>query len=585
MKTELKLEGITIVPGKGLGKAYFSGRAVEQNDIVTISRQEVGDQIIRFNEIRELSKLDYRQYKKESTEVPVQQETSILNIYEHIIDDPAFIGQVVETISAKLLDLETSIRLVSNDFIKRFSTAGTTYFKDRASDMVEVCEKLISFLRIDTGKPQKFIEPVVMIVSRMFTPSDLLAYDKTMIQAVVSASGGTTSHAAILARSYNIPVVSGIRDIQDFIHPGDQIFVDADKGSVVVRPTGASIGKFIDRNTPDKRFNELTEKWRRPVYTRDGIHIEVLANVSLPDDVDDANKYGADGIGLVRTEYLLSNRKTYPSEEVQQEYYGSLFEKIGSKQCVVRMMDIGGDKVPQFFDMPTEFNPFMGWRAIRILLERKDLFESQVRAIINAAGTGRNYSIMFPMVTTLKEWLEAKTVVAQTASAMGVKMPSLGVLFEVPLAILEMDTFMKEIDFASIGTNDLLQYLSAADRNNAKVNYLYNPIEPAFLKILRNAITTSKDNGKPLSICGEMAGDPVHTVLLVGLGLKRFSVIPRNIPLLKEIISKISFAEASESVSHLEAIESTEGVSRWLKSLNRRMAGEVFDSLPYNPVA
>jgi phosphotransferase system enzyme I (PtsI) len=196
------------------------------------------------------------------------------------------------------------------------------------------------------------------------------------------------------------------------------------------------------------------------------------------------------------------------------------------------------------------------------------------------AGEGRDYSVMLPMVTTLQEWMEAKAFMTDVARRMGKPLPKVGVLFEVPLAILEMDTFMRDIDFASIGTNDLLQYLSAADRNNPKVNYLYNPIEPAFLKIVRTAIDTSKDNGKPLSICGEMAGNPMHTVLLVGLGLKRFSVIPRNIPVIKELISHISFAEASESVSHMQGIQTTEDVSRWLKRINRRLVGDVLQHLP-----
>jgi phosphotransferase system enzyme I (PtsI) len=229
--------------------------------------------------------------------------------------------------------------------------------------------------------------------------------------------------------------------------------------------------------------------------------------------------------------------------------------------------------------MPVEYNPFMGWRAIRILLERKDLFETQLRAIM-IAGERSNYKVMFPMVTTLAEWLEAKKIVKSVSKKLGLKMPELGVLFEVPLAILEMETFMKEIDFASIGTNDLLQYLSAADRNNPKVNYLYTPIEPAFLKILKSAIDVCKDNGKSISICGEMAGNPVYTVLLVGLGLKRFSVIPKNIPIIKELISNISFMEAAESASHLPAIESSSGISRWIGRVNKEMAGEILDKIP-----
>ncbi len=576
MKKEEKLLGITVVPGKGLGTAYFVGRGMEQPSKVSISRQDVGDQIMRFNEIREKAKTDYNEMVRnaDSSLTP-----SILQIYEHILDDPSFIGQVVESISTKLYDLETSIRLVLNDLVKRFNAAGTPYLKERSGDIVEVCEKLISYLYQDDGRAKAFIEPVVLVVLRTFTPSDILSYDKSMIRAVVSASGGKTSHAAIIARAYSIPVVSGIKNIDKFIYPGDQLYVDADKGIVHVRPSAAMVAKVPKQRLWQEEFEKLQNKWQRPVYTRDGIHIEVLANVSLPEDVEEANKYGADGIGLVRTEYLLSNRKSFPDEQAQLSYYEKIFEGMDTKHCVIRVMDIGGDKIPEFFDMPAEYNPFMGWRAVRILLERRDLFEEQLSAIMKA-GKKRNYSIMLPMVTTLQEWQESKKIIVSVAEKLGIKIPHCGVLFEVPLAILEMNTFMKEIDFASIGTNDLIQYLSAADRNNSKVNYLYNPIELAFLRIIKNAINVSRDNGKPLSICGEMAGNAFHTILLVGLGLQRFSMIPRNIPIIKELISRISFAEAAESVSHIDSFDTTEELSRWLKNLNKRMLGDFFEKLP-----
>jgi phosphotransferase system enzyme I (PtsI) len=577
MKKEDKLTGITIVPGRGLGSAYFVGKGVELPSKVSILRQNVGDQIMLFNAIRDKAKKEYQDLNVANTALPPG-GVSIIGIYEQILDDPSFIGQVVETVSTKLFDLETSIRLVLNDFVSRFNAAGTPYLKERSSDIVEVCEKLISYLHEDDGRQRTFLEPVVLIVLRMFTPSDILSYDKSKIQAVVCASGGKTSHAAIIARAYSIPVVSGIRDLQKNIYPGEQVYVDADKATVYIRPSPSIAGKVSKQKSVVEEIEKLKVKWRRPVYTRDGIQIEVLANVSLPADVDEANDNGADGIGLVRTEYLLSNMKGFPAESVQIRYYESILKKINKKHCVLRVMDIGGDKVPEFFDMPPEFNPFMGWRAIRILLERKDILEIQLTSMMKAAKNS-DYAIMLPMVTTLQEWLEAKEFIRYVANKLSLPMPKCGVLFEVPLAILEMNTFMKEIDFAAIGTNDLIQYLSAADRNNSKVNYLYNPIEPGFLRIIKNAINISKDNGKPLSICGEMAGNIFHTILLVGLGLKRFSVIPKNIPILKELISKISFAEVAEGVSHMDSLDSTEEMSKWLKNFNKRILGDTFDRL------
>ncbi len=371
MQKELKLGGIPVVSGWGMGKAYFVGRVVPHTSTVSISRQDLGSEIMRFNEIRERAKQEYRDHLSQ-IDKSSQTDVSILNIYEHILDDPAFIGQVVETISTKLYDVETAIRLVSNDFIKRFDAAGTSYFRERASDMVEICERLIAYLYDGDGRTTKFMEPVVLIVSRSFTPSDILAYEKSKVQAVVTTSGGKTSHAAILARSYNIPVISGISHLSENIAPGDTVLVDADRGVVYVNPSATVVSRFRKQATDLTAFDEFRKKWHRPVYTRDGVKIEVMANISLPEDVDMANEYGADGIGLVRTEYLLSNRKEMPPVEVQLEYYGNIFRKLHKKHCVIRLMDIGGDKVPQFFDMPPEFNPFMGWRAIRIFLERRE---------------------------------------------------------------------------------------------------------------------------------------------------------------------------------------------------------------------
>jgi phosphotransferase system enzyme I (PtsI) len=578
MSRETRLTGICVVPGQGMGIAFFVGRDVQETSAVSITRQAVGDQIMRFNEIREKAKADYRNYAQEGGGSSVI-DTSILQTYELILDDPAFVGQVVEAISTKLYDVETAIRLVSNEFIKRFNAAGNAYLRERAGDMVEICEKLVSHLHTDEGRAKTFAQPVVLVVLRTFTPTDILSYDRSRIQAIVSASGGKTSHAAILARSYSIPVISGVRNITQSIRPGDELLVNADKGTVYVRPGAVAVGKLQKSRGPSELVEALKKKWQRPVYTQDGVKIEVMANVSLAEDVNDALECGADGIGLVRTEYLLSNRRSMPDEQVQREFYESILKRTGSrKHCVIRVFDIGGDKVPGFFDMPTEFNPFMGWRAIRILLDRRDIFETQLTAIMKA-GQKQNYSIMVPMVTTLQEWLEAKAFVKEVAQKVGVPVPPCGVLFEVPLAVLEMGSFMKELDFASIGTNDLTQYLSAADRNNAKVNYLYNPIEPAFLRIIKNAIDVSNANGKPVSICGEMAGNPAYSIMLVGLGLRRFSVMPRNIPIIKELISRVSYAATAEAVSHIEAIESTEAAGTWLRSINKRLLGDALEQL------
>lgn len=572
-------KAVSIVEGRGYGKAYFIGRAVQTFEIEKIGTDKILSEIERFDVIREEVKEYYRQYRSSLEDtVTEHSENSILKIYEHIIDDPAFTGQVTRYVTSDHYSLESAIRSVSKEFIDKFNSAGTSYFQDRSSDMVEICEKLVAHLAGNNAHKIELHEDVVLVINRSFTPSDLINYTIDKIKAVVSLSAGKTSHAAILARSYGIPVVSGVDELTKVITPNFPVLVDATLGSITVNPTDSDILNY--EKSSSALFDEKLKgaaKWKGPVYTRDGVPISVMANISFESDIEFTQKNGADGVGLVRTEYLLSEREDFPTEDEQFEYYSNILECAGKgKETIIRVMDIGGDKAAKFLRMPKEDNPFMGWRAVRILLEKTELFETQLRAIMRA-GVGKNYKVMFPMVTAQFEWKQIREFTEGVARDMGMECPPLGILFEVPLAILEMDMFLKDIEFASIGTNDLLQYLSAADRNNNKVNYLYNPAEPAFLKIIKSAIDGCKDKGIPISICGEMAGNPQFTLLLVGIGLNRFSVSPSMIPIIKEIISNVKFSEIREEVSHLISVASLEGISEWIEKSNKDVLGSIFE--------
>lgn len=571
-------KGNAIVKGKGYGNAYFIGRALQDFKIETVAHSEVIKELDEFERVREEVKEFYRDYREGLDDSDTgKSENSILKIYEHIIDDPAFKGQVIDFITRKNFSVESAIRSVSKEFIDKFNSAGTQYFRDRSSDMVEICEKLVSHLNPNHQKKIDFNDDVVLIINRSFTPSDIINYNVDKIKAVVCVTAGMTSHAAILARSYSIPVLSDLTNLHSLFMPNEPVLVDASKGEAITDPTEDEVTEYreyiksfiLERQKGAKR-------WHAPAYTKDGVHISVLANISFEHDVQITEENGADGVGLVRTEYLLSEREEFPTEEEQYNYYSHIFDNVHDKEIIIRVMDIGGDKAAKFLRMPKEDNPFMGWRAIRILLEKTELFRAQLRAIMRA-GMGKKYGIMFPMVTALSEWREVKAFTEKVAQEMGITCPPLGILFEVPLAILEMEIFLKDIDFASIGTNDLLQYLSAADRNNNKVNYLYNPAEPAFLKILKSAIDSCKDRGIPISICGEMAGNPVFTLLLVGMGLNRFSVIPGMVPIIKEIVSNLNFVEYREEVSHLLSVATLESITDWIDGKNQEELGDIFE--------
>lgn len=549
-KNEKKLVGIPIVPGKALAEAHFVGRSMAVSTKAAITEQQVGAQIILFNKVREQAKSYYADFAdRENTAGTDSPSASILYMYQQILDDPAFIGQVVETISAHLVTLETAIRVVANDFVKRFEAAQTSYFRERSSDIIEICEKLVSLIS-GNNQRQTLQTPVILIIAGTFTPSDILSYDRAMIKGVVALNAGTTSHASILARTYGIPVVSGIEQLGRLIKRADQALVDGDDGCVYINPTASRIAAFTGERHAQQRLLELQRKWNRTVYSRDGVACDISANVALSEDIAEARALCADGVGLVRTEFLYYMHNRPPSAREQHDYFAALFEAAGDARMVIRLFDIGADKTPKQLNLPRESNPSMGWRGIRILLANHELFREHVTAIMEA-GAGRKYSIMMPMVSTFSEWRESREIIAACAADLHQPMPRLGILLEVPLALLEIKNFMREVDFASIGTNDLIQYLNAADRNNPKVNYLYNPVEPAFLRILKSAIAAAREMGKPISICGEMAGFPQYTILLLGLGLTRFSATPRSIPVLKEIVSQTSIAEAIEKVESM----------------------------------
>lgn len=575
-REERKLTGIPLVGGKGVGRAHFVGRLTQLVRERHIGTAEVGDQIMLFNEVRSRAREIYRQYAEKLFDVNAPTpDHSIMLIYEHVLDDPAFVGQVVETLSTHLITLEAAIKRVSNDFVKRFDTAQTSYFKERSSDVVEICEKLISLIG-NQPQAEAHGDSIILVVPGTFIPSDILSCDMRRIRGIAAFNAGTTSHAAIIARAHNIPLVCLVRQMKRFVRSGMRVMVDGYDGLVVLNPGTDRLASLELEKNRGRRIAVLRKKWNKPVFTTDGVPVTVSANVVLPEDISRACLHGADGVGLVRSEFFYFSRPRLPSPEDQLEYYRLLFGMAGDMHLTIRLLDIGGDKVPRSLKMAREFNPFMGRRGIRVLLAARELFEEHLTAIMRAAG-GTRYSLMVPMVSIMDEWKSARKFIAETARKLSTPAPPCGMLFEVPSAVMEIETFLPHLDFASVGTNDLIQYFFAADRNNPSVTYLHNPLDHSFLGILKTAIYASANAEKPLSICGEMAGFPQYTALLLGLGLRHFSTAPHRIPAIKELVSHISFAEAREQVTHLTGLLSREEIRKALRGMNRRILGKIGD--------
>jgi phosphotransferase system enzyme I (PtsI) len=574
--------GVSIVDGKGFGKAVVLDARSEEHHILKIKTENIATEIERFENARTEAKKYYDDCAKAASK---HTDVSIIEMYKYIVSDPTLTKQVLYNISTELNAVETSVCLVAKSMIDAFLVMEDEYFKDRSKDVEEVRDRILFYLSNNGEETKTFDHDIVLIIKRSLVLSDIIGNNVEKIRAVVCAFSGKTSHAVIVARSNSIPVIADV-DFTNFeIGNGDDILVDGDKGIFTVHPSKTEINNYYAYvHEVELRKHGLPDFLKRPVFTRDGMQVTVMSNVSIESDALLAAKSGADGIGLVRTEILFTEDAEFPSESDQIEYYKGIFNNIGrDKSVCIRVMDIGGDKMAKFLAMPEERNPFMGWRAVRIYREKAELLETQLRAILKS-GQGKKYGIMFPMITTSSEWDYLREFTQKTALNLGIECPELGVLFEVPLAILEISSFLDTLNFASIGTNDLIQYLSAADRSNSKVNYLYNPIEPAFLKILKNAIDECNTKGKPISMCGDMAARPECTVLLLGLGLTRFSVAPPMIPIIKEIISSVVLAEVKEETNHmLLKMKDTVAVAEWTDYINAKYCHNIFEKYRFSP--
>jgi len=572
--------GESIVNGIGYGKAVVIHGAEDTVRAAKIKPNMITVELKRFEKAKEKAGKYYDNYSKtvimgmhRNFDVP------IIEMYKHIVEDPMLTKQVLHNISIEHYNAESAVRFVAKKMIETFRAMDDEYFKDRDKDVEEVRDKILQYLNEENKELKRFDEDVVLIIKRSLMLSDIIGSDIEKIKAVVCASSGKTSHAVIIARSNSIPVIGGVDFEKLEIKDGDSVLVDSNTGTFTVNPMKNMLEAYNSQvREIELKKHELPSHLKRPVFTKDGVRISIMANVSIGSDSKLAVDNGADGIGLVRTEILFTENSEFPSEKEQFDYYSEIFENIGRSNTVyIRVMDIGGDKIAKFLNTHEEKNPFMGWRAVRIYREKNELLQVQLRAIIRA-GQERKYGIMFPMITTSSEWDELRKITQQTALDLNMQCPELGVLFEVPLAILEIATFLDTISFASIGTNDLIQYLSAADRTNSKVNYLYNPIEPAFLKIIKTAIDECNFKGKSVSMCGDMAARPECTILLLGLGLTRFSVAPPMIPIIKEIASSVSIIEIKEETAHMISnLKNTETVAQWIDYMNGKYCKSVFE--------
>ncbi|MET3698182.1 phosphoenolpyruvate--protein phosphotransferase [Bacillus oleivorans] len=560
------LKGIAASSGIAIAKAY---RLVEPNlDITKKTIQDTHEEIERFQRSIEQSTAELETLKNNTLEKLGADKAAIFEAHLLVANDPEFLGPVREKIEAEMVNAEFALKEVSSMFVAMFEQMENEYMRERASDIKDVTKRILAhLLGVNLPTPSLIAEEVIVIAEDL-TPSDTAQLNKQFVKGFATDIGGRTSHSAIMARSLEIPAVVGTKEISKTVENGTIVIVDGLNGEVYIDPTPEVIEKYKrDQEAYDKQKQEWAKLVNEKTVTADGHHVELAANIGTPADLKGAHANGAEGIGLYRTEFLYMGRDELPSEDEQFEAYKTVLEGMEGKPVVVRTLDIGGDKELPYLNLPKEMNPFLGYRAIRLCLEEQDIFRTQLRALLKASPYG-NLKIMFPMIATIDEFRQAKSILEDERLKLvqeGIEVADnieMGIMVEIPSTAVLADQFAKEVDFFSIGTNDLIQYTMAADRMNERVSYLYQPYNPSILRLIKMVIDAAHGNGKWAGMCGEMAGDEKAILILLGLGLDEFSMSATSILKARSLIKKLSVDDMKQLADKVIQMSSYEEVKQ-----------------------
>lgn len=564
-----QLKGIGASAGVAIAKAY----RLEEPDL-TVHQKDINDpetEVKRFEEAIHVSKQELEAIKEQALKELGQDKADIFSAHLLVLSDPELLNPVKDKINSDKVNAEFALKETATMFVTMFEAMDNEYMKERAADIRDVTKRVTGhLLGVDIPNPSMISEEVVIIAEDL-TPSDTAQLNRQFVKGFATDIGGRTSHSAIMARSMEIPAVVGTKEATKTVKNNDLIIVDGISGDVIIQPSEDEVKAY-----QKKHEDYLAKKveWAKlvdqPTVTKDGVHVELAANIGTPEDVKGVLENGGEAVGLYRTEFLYMGRDQLPTEEEQFDAYKTVLEKMEGKAVVVRTLDIGGDKELPYLQLPKEMNPFLGFRAIRLCLEEQEIFRTQLRALLRASTYG-NLKIMFPMIATLSEFREAKAILLEEKEALvaaGTDVSDsieIGIMVEIPSTAVIADQFAKEVDFFSIGTNDLIQYTMAADRMNERVSYLYQPYNPAILRLITLVIEAAHKEGKWVGMCGEMAGDEIAIPLLLGLGLDEFSMSATSILPARTQLSKLSKEEAASFKEHILSLSTTEEVVDFVK--------------------
>ncbi|GMU92443.1 MAG: phosphoenolpyruvate-protein phosphotransferase [Candidatus Hydrogenedentota bacterium] len=582
---EIVLHGIGVSPGIAIGPALTFG--VTALDVPKYSITNVKKEQRRFEEAVDELRTEWQRLHERTRETLGEQHAEIFKTQLMALDDPTMREDIARGIEEQKANAEHLVQEWFGRHAKLLEASDVPLFRERAADLVDVGRKLVSkLLKADLESLEKLEKPSV-IVAHDLSPSDAAKLDVKNTLGIVTDASGPTSHTAILARAYEIPAVVGLRFVGSYALPGDMIVVDGTKGDVLIRPDTETLSRYRIRGEREARGRRaLLAAEIKPSSTVDGVAIPTLANIELPIELAHSKRVHAQGIGLYRTEYLYLNRSTLPTEEEQYEAYAEAAQAMAPWPVTLRTLDVGGDKLVSHLQLGDETNPQLGWRAVRFCLERRDIFEAQLRAMFRASVHG-NVQIMFPLISGLEELRRVKEIVREVCAHLerrGVpfkKSVPIGTMIEVPSAVAISEHLAKECDFFSIGTNDLIQYSLAVDRGNERIAHMYEPAHPAVLRMIHHAIRSAKSARIPCAICGEMAGDPLFSEVLIGLGISSLSMSAVSIPLVRAEISHIRYSLARRFAMRAlkmgTAVDIREAMTR--RSEQRKALDEYLQSL------
>jgi phosphotransferase system enzyme I (PtsI) len=564
-------KGISVSPGIVEGKVFLFKEEKLSVPKYTISVGQVKPELQRFFTALDNAAQEILNMKEKYAHQMAKEEKKLLDSHVLMLHDPVFKEDITKKVQEKRLNVEWILLQVIENIIEKVNSSTDSYLKERSADIHDVSQRVMRHLLLHERISLADLSEEVVIIAHNLLPSDAISMNKKMVKAIALDLGSKTSHTAIIAKSFAIPAVLGLSNLSQNVKSGDTVIVDGNQGVVIVDPDKETVKQYKSSQVKwQKHERDLQTLNRMQAETIDKRRISIEANIEVTEEVDAVLAHGADGIGLFRSEFLYMSPNSFPSEEEQLRSYRTVLEAMNGKSVTIRTLDLGGEKVMPGFDVGTEDNPILGWRAVRFCLAKPEIFKAQLRAMLRASVYG-NLKIMFPMISGIEELLKTLDILDQLKKELRIaKIPfkediPVGVMIEVPSAALISEILAQKVDFFSIGTNDLIQYTIAVDRNNERIAYLYDPFHPGVLKLIKMVIDNAHAAGIPVGMCGEMAGDPFSAVVLLGLGLDQFSMSAFSIPEIKRIIRSVTMQEAKELVDAIMKMKFSQDIDDYVR--------------------